>query len=357
MLIVILLAPSVQAAGTLSRTDALKYHRLINEAELALCSGKYHSALTMYGTAAHIRSLEKMGSADLYNYFITAFDLDKQDIAQQVLKPLIARGWIRDTFLKSMGRFYDSTQLIRLAALYDAVGPQALVLDIAYRKLIDSIVNVDRSENVAIRSRDSGYMRNEGLRNYEQITVRNTAALKDLFLKRVPSDYVVGRFGDNEPTERVPYEIVLLHNAQMRTFADNWTENAALYDALYKGVCSAEYDPDEFFSFVSSPFATNKDSVVRDLGSVQLTLPLSNIDFIAIGDSLFEFKSALNNRLEYDRRRALVPGLCDLASYRRKMIFQFYNKKYRFISAPAINRWPSLPKSFRDSLRYCDPKM
>lgn len=356
LLAVILFVAKVQAVDTLSFQDALKYHRFINEAEMSICSDKYALALKKYGAAARLRSLEKMGSSDLYNYFIAAFDQQELSIARNALRPLIARGWSRDAYGKRMAGFYDSIRLISLLELYDGLGPQQPILDTVYRGLIDSIVEVDQTQNYAIRKRDSGYIRGEGRRYYEQVTLKNMAALKSLFEKRVPSDFIVGRFGENEPVERASFYIVLLHNAQGVTFVDNWSENAGVYYALYKGVCRAEYDPDEFSLFISSPMATNKDSAVRDLGGIQLTLPLSNIDFMAVGDSLFEFKGSLNKKKEFNRRRIMVPGLCSLEDYRRKAIFQFYHKKFRLIPNTTLERWPKLPSGLRQSLLYCSPK-
>jgi hypothetical protein len=195
-------------------------------------------------------------------------------------------------------------------------------LDAGYVRVLDSLVAVDQKTNRYFKSINNGVLGELGKDTMNRLTKSNVEHMHKLFSKKYPSDNMVGRPG--MPWGRVPYSVILIHNAQSDTYHH-------LDDVLYSAVETGDLAPEEFEYWVSVHFkGIGKDTLV-DIKNQKIKVPLFSYDFIQCHDSLFQFPPVLEKVNECERNRKLLMGVCSMEELKTKIVFQYYHPKYHFV--------------------------
>lgn len=320
------LSYTIAQAKELPSDTIVRYYDLTNKAELSVCDGQTANAIKYYDTAYQIMG-KKMSFRQLYNYFITSIEIEDYLKAKPLLCALIKMGWKENNYSSLMKSYYNSTKLSTLMRLYRD-SKCSSNLDSKYIGKIDSLVWVDRNVNQYYRSKINGLLDSVGLDTFYKVTANNMAQLKTLFSNDFPTDLKIGR--EDGPVFRNRYDVILRHNLQIAS-EKKIGMNHSLDSILYKAVLKGDLDPIEFEAYISSPIVSIGWDSIRHFGEISIVAPLCPYDFAKIHDSLFEFKIP-QERIEYfNFKRRLIPWLVKSEDFKRKLVFQYYNRRYNFI--------------------------
>ncbi|MFN4246303.1 MAG: hypothetical protein ACK4EY_01190 [Flavipsychrobacter sp.] len=327
--------------------EVKKYYQLINDGEIYICSGKLNKAYDCYNKAYTIFDT-KMPSRHLYNYFVLSADLKHWGKCKLILTELRKREWKKDEYQKLVSLF-DSESAIKLTELYKETSNFKPVLDGDYTRAIDSVVLIDQKTNKYLRSLNSGLLIGEGLDSMNRLTDNNINYLKLLFVNKKPTDNVIGRY--SVPWSKPRYFIVLHHNAQ-------GYNNRVLDDIFYEGLQEGWFPPEDFEMWTSLYSLLKAEDTILNCKGLSFTVPLFAYTLIDYRDSLFQLKKDDTAKIaRYNLERKKIPGLCTNEEQKKKIIYQYYNKKYFFVYTEYIDKFgEDLPPKFRKHLIYLNPK-
>lgn len=352
MLLPILCLQVVSFAQTKAPFRFAASDSMIRQAEIMICEHRSDLALPLYRNAYSAYG-HRMSSRNLYHYFITAFDEGAEQEAALVLGILKCRGWKKDIFTKLLASSYDEELMKLLKLLYDRTPAAHCAIDNGIRRKVDSLAYDDWLMHRRFsESRHHPQQRTLTLAGFKKTTQERILCLAALNRHHYLSDTYLSRAS---PISDAAYDIILLHQAELQGWNSSWEIVKPFYEQMFRGIREGLTDADEFEQYVSSPAAFDRTTFQCTIDNSSLIFPLNNRVYFRINDSLYEWIQDSVSVSEYNRRRKAVPGLCDVETFRKKFIFQFYNPKYRFVSNVYLLNLSPVPDSLKQQLIYIKP--
>lgn len=284
-----------------------KYYNLVNKAELNITNNKIYEAYSNYKMAFKIR--ETPFEIDQYNFAVCCAILNKKHKSFKHIKFLIEYGYPADSLINNKELKYLKKQ--------------------KWRK---------KTSNISVRSKtkfkislDSLFIMDQKFRKIDKIKYRDTIfkidsinAISVINLKNKYDSFSETQIG----LDLTPLRLIIMHNFQGLSKGKNLL---SLYDLIYDCVQIGEIDVRIMAYYIQGYGVINIGDGI-------------GCGIIRYGYSYFEngekkkselsspglANISIDNEININRKNI---GLCSIDEYRKKIIFNFKNKSFRFTNS------------------------
>ena len=319
------------------------YYALINKAELSICDHDLITANDYYKQA--FRLLPAPFSKDYHNAIICAMETNQTALARKYLKRLLSRGCTQE-YLQLLFRSIDTVNPGKNYYLLKGLRNDTLKRNAA-ASFINNIIKQDQDLRRWSKTKYTGDINQQAIDTLRLADAAHILALSRYFKQHgIPGEDVLGNW-QGHVIFAPGYDIVIQHAAQFCI-----GERTAIFKQLYEAVQRGQFHPAWFAQLASFSYETCNDSLWV-YGRDTLLLPFSTVAGLTVYKEQLVtayYPQAQEKRM--NRARAMI-GLESLDEYRKKAEFQYYGKRYIFISGAAFSRFDFADDDFiKDLLKY-----
>ena len=280
----------------------------------------------------------------MHNYFIVATKLQDSNAIKTLLPILKGKGFMYKYYKYSIDNYIDSQHVSKYLKLYNNTDMVKIDIDSNYIHILDSLVNVDQNSNKYLRSINKGILNDYGKDSLDKIGKANLIFMKDLFIKKFPSDLFLG--SQFSPLYVSTYNVIMIHNGQL----GNYHYLDSIY---YYALCQGLIDPSEFDAYCHYYAGGNSNDQSLSIGDKKIKATTIPYDLVEMNDSLFQYQVPDSIVSKINENRKLILGLCNAHNLRKKMVYQYLHQEYNFINSFIIKlNANTIPKRIKDKLIF-----
>ena len=284
----------------------LKFYRLTNQAELAICADKLNAANELYHKAFALNN-KSWTNESLLNSFHVAMAVRDSDFAKRQFKAYVSRGMPKKFFERRIVKFYHGFDSLRVEQWYSKFNDTSL-FNLDFNKKAKKLYDDDQGVRSFLGTIGIGRRETD----IDEVVDRRNQAILDQMLDALPpldsvSLNVFNRLGGKN------YLIVAYHYLQL---LPRETDSVKFLRKLYEGLANYKTDP-KYFAFLFEPWTVHRTIYLND--SIYVSEPLT-FEAYGLNNKIFPpcMEDSYIRRLDSTRARF---GLCCVRDILTKLQF------------------------------------